>query len=756
MVQAQEYLNWHYPKGQRKEIKFLNLNNKNLAGVLDCSDFINLEKLRCDDNQLIELILPPLPNLTELYCCNNYLTKLDFLSQFNPKQLEELYINNNNFLVSDLTIFSAFINLKELAIGNWDAEKIEQGIYNRFRGSLEPLQGLSKLEVLDIHNTDLDHGLEYLPASLEKIECTGKLAEELKDYKERYYYNYQAWRKDWEKKINTRIILLTGKSKQEKSALIDFLTGDDKKTTEVSDNTSNSKKYFDHYLEPQMGEFEHEFETEQGEKKKLTYHIVDVEEQVKKALEVLVTLSETVKGCNQVFFVTGQSDENEEEAITHILLGLATIFDKDIADYTTIIRTNFPQFADEEECQKDIDKMKRNEELRRLIEVRDVKVVHINDHLSSDERSEDSRIQSRDKLLNYLSQNYQHFYKPKKLFAELDFNKFKFNVSGWIKEIKGTVEQELETVKKIIKEGIKCELEVYINALESLREKYHSKLIEYEHNVLADLVIPLERLYVIKCNIKNFIEKYKQTNGLSKLKPSEELYWERRLIYGTRFLGQSSAITGIVLTFQNYSAIGGGILGIYPITEFIASKFEENLKTKEKKWEDFVSDSKNLLDNYHELLGIINQIKESKWGEVSEKVSALRIEADEKFLKKYGQEEGTISVSSFVKSKRGELSEDLGKEGSKNKEGSQLGKIVLAIEELEKAITRYRQNVITVEEIGKEKVLEDLMNESKIKMGEKAEEMKEAIVEIGKSSSKPIKEYLDSIVEELEAKIEIF
>jgi hypothetical protein len=37
------------------------------------------------------------------------------------------------------------------------------------------------------------------------------------------------------------------------------------------------------------------------------------------------------------------------------------------------------------------------------------------------------------------------------------------------------------------------------------------------------------------------------------------------------------------LTFQDQSAIGGGILGIYPITELMVSKLEERLKDKENK-----------------------------------------------------------------------------------------------------------------------------------------------------------------------------
>jgi hypothetical protein len=68
--------------------------------------------------------------------------------------------------VGDLTVFSKFINLERLMIGNSDKERIKEGIYNQFAGSLEPLKNLTKLYTLCIESTDIDSGLEYLPDSL--------------------------------------------------------------------------------------------------------------------------------------------------------------------------------------------------------------------------------------------------------------------------------------------------------------------------------------------------------------------------------------------------------------------------------------------------------------------------------------------------------------------------------------------------------------------------------------------------------------
>ena len=54
-------------------------------------------------------------------------------------------------------------------------EKINQGIYNRFSGSLEYLKNLSKLTDLNISNTDIDSGLEYLPESVKHFWCSADL-----------------------------------------------------------------------------------------------------------------------------------------------------------------------------------------------------------------------------------------------------------------------------------------------------------------------------------------------------------------------------------------------------------------------------------------------------------------------------------------------------------------------------------------------------------------------------------------------------
>jgi len=57
MVNAQEYLDQNYSKEERKNICVLKINNKNLKGRLDLSDFVNLKELDCSENELTSVDL---------------------------------------------------------------------------------------------------------------------------------------------------------------------------------------------------------------------------------------------------------------------------------------------------------------------------------------------------------------------------------------------------------------------------------------------------------------------------------------------------------------------------------------------------------------------------------------------------------------------------------------------------------------------------------------------------------------------------
>jgi len=74
---------------------------------------------------------------------------------------------------------------------------------NEISGSMEPLVSMRKLKEINISNTGIISGLEYLSPSLEKIYCSDKtsIAKSLlgscdtEKSEKGSYYPYQGWRK---------------------------------------------------------------------------------------------------------------------------------------------------------------------------------------------------------------------------------------------------------------------------------------------------------------------------------------------------------------------------------------------------------------------------------------------------------------------------------------------------------------------------------------------------------------------------------
>jgi hypothetical protein len=183
MTNAQQWLEnqeKYNTKEKRQEIKELNINNQNLEGKLDLSDFVNLERINCS---------------------NNLLTDID-LTNFNSEKIKIIDLSNNNLSERDLTCFSKLVNLERLSLDTSEARR-KEGKYNRFYGSLEPLRNLTKLVRITIDNTNIDTGLEYLPevtggiftncdslsSSFNGLGCR-KIYDELKDHLETYWVEY--------------------------------------------------------------------------------------------------------------------------------------------------------------------------------------------------------------------------------------------------------------------------------------------------------------------------------------------------------------------------------------------------------------------------------------------------------------------------------------------------------------------------------------------------------------------------------------
>jgi hypothetical protein len=99
-----------------------------------------------------------------------------------------------------------------------------------------------------------------------------------------------------------------------------------------------------------------------------------------------------------------------------------------------------------------------------------------------------------------------------------------------------------------------------------------------------------------------------------------------------------------------------------------------------------------MLDNYHELLGILEKIEISKLGEINKALKELDEVADS-FLEEYDDDKnGVIDILELIKDENREsLAKNL------NEGNSQLNKIVEAMKNLENEITKYRQGTTNKE-----------------------------------------------------------
>ncbi|CAI2186209.1 6831_t:CDS:2 [Funneliformis geosporum] len=157
-------MNNEYPKNRRNEIRKLIISKKNLQGSLNLSDFKNLEYLN------FNLEMNNCPALAKLHCFDNRLANLNFLDGIEKENLESLNVRIGTFALST-----------------------NKHNYNYFAGSLEPLKNLNKLECLDIDDTDIEIGIEYLTDRLRTTsqEVHPELAQKARQEREEQNISFQ-------------------------------------------------------------------------------------------------------------------------------------------------------------------------------------------------------------------------------------------------------------------------------------------------------------------------------------------------------------------------------------------------------------------------------------------------------------------------------------------------------------------------------------------------------------------------------------
>src|SRR3954469_9321736 len=86
-------------------------------------------------------------------------------------------------------------------------------------------------------------------------------------------------------------------------------------------------------------------------------------------------MSEQIRdGLNQILFVTGGRFTREEIKSYNLLSQI--LFDVHVANYTTIVHTHFPEFEDEEACERDRQSL-RNENRELFQIIRNARIMYV-------------------------------------------------------------------------------------------------------------------------------------------------------------------------------------------------------------------------------------------------------------------------------------------------------------------------------------------------------------------------------------------
>ncbi|MEG7978708.1 MAG: 50S ribosome-binding GTPase [Mollicutes bacterium UO1] len=150
------------------------------------------------------------------------------------------------------------------------------------------------------------------------------------------------------KMTEKRVIIIIGKTGNGKSALANVLLNKNGEFEEIFEENNSFKSCTREF---KSGNFE-------DEKRRIKYTVIDTpgisdtnpENEREVYRQIAKAVCSTGKKLNQVLFVTNNRFTSEEERAYELLWD--AFFSEDITNFTTIVRTNFPNFEDSEACKK--------------------------------------------------------------------------------------------------------------------------------------------------------------------------------------------------------------------------------------------------------------------------------------------------------------------------------------------------------------------------------------------------------------------
>ncbi|CAG8750328.1 44743_t:CDS:10 [Gigaspora margarita] len=447
-----------------KKLITLNVSNNQLADIAKCS---KIKFLACQNNYLNELRVHKDLRYLLVSSGQNYLQPqnhdknrihpLKNVTYVTPLESQNA---ENEIIESD----SLQVKLKPLQRVNY--RNISENALNRFVNSLEAtLDNDSFFHLFPVYddNKSFEELFDFNKIFCGKKTDKKKIGEASYGDLEKLFYN---WKKanQGKTKLKTetrksavsratsdkvRNILLIGRTGSGKSTLANVLINKDGEFGEIFRESAGSVSETRNIQSEKFS-----IDISKNEEEKINYRVIDTigfgdtKLSNKAVLQLLQDLVPIIgdDGLNQILFVTdGRFTEKEIE--TYKLLE-TVIFDKEVVDFTTIIRVRFPKFEDNSFCNKDRERLRgENEEIFRILKAS--KIIYLNNpplegRATVIELAKETREESRKRLLTYLA-TCQDIYYPANL------TEFKQRIDDYQTKSE-QLEKELREKEKVVKE----------------------------------------------------------------------------------------------------------------------------------------------------------------------------------------------------------------------------------------------------------------------------------------------------------------
>lgn len=260
-------------------------------------------------------------------------------------------------------------------------------------------------------------------ADLKKLFCDWKkdlkISQEKSSQNEQVVSENEKGKEVTSQENNKKVknILLIGRTGSGKSTLANVLVNKNEEFTEVFKESARSISQTKNIQTERFT-----INISEDGKEKVNYLVIDTigfgdtKLNNKEVLELLQDLVPIIgkSGLNQVLFVT-DGRFTEREIDTYKLLE-SVIFDKDVVNYTTIIRARFPEFEDRETCEEDTKELRaENSEVFKILKAS--KIIYVDNPPligRSLGKVKEIREESRKRLLTYLA-TCQDIYCPNNL-----------------------------------------------------------------------------------------------------------------------------------------------------------------------------------------------------------------------------------------------------------------------------------------------------------------------------------------------------